>query len=126
MPTFDLLVVGAGGGPSEANLSGCVCNAASWRKKIPCFADGRKLIGICSRLTTSLGRMVLSLSKLASTFSLYLLELYLFIILAGSGLGALKRILEENPGLLSETPGGKPGPTATQLHSYIRFVLPFS
>ncbi|KAL5490093.1 PDE1 [Sanghuangporus weigelae] len=81
MPTFDLLVVGAGGGPSEANLSGYLLKAhdKSW-------SDG--IIG---------------------------LE-------AGSGLGALKRILKEKPDLLSEAPG-ESGPTANQLHSYIRTYL---
>ncbi|THH05574.1 hypothetical protein EW145_g4693 [Phellinidium pouzarii] len=75
MSTFDLLVVGSGGGPSEINLSGYLLKAheSSW-------TDG--IVGIE----------------------------------AGSGLGALSRILQDKPDLFGST-------TAVQIYSYLRSYL---
>ncbi|KAI5124052.1 hypothetical protein M0805_003881 [Coniferiporia weirii] len=81
MPSFDLLVVGSGGGPGEVNLSGYLLKAheSSWD-------DG--IVG---------------------------LE-------AGSGLGALTRILKEQPDLFAAA-AGEPGPSAVQIYSKVRTYL---
>ncbi|EJD02095.1 uncharacterized protein FOMMEDRAFT_29194 [Fomitiporia mediterranea MF3/22] len=81
-PSFDLVVVGAGGGPSEANLSGYLLKTheKSW-------SDG--IVGIE----------------------------------AGSGLGALRRILQENPKLFSSSADGESGLDAGQVYSALRTYL---
>jgi len=83
MPTFDLVVVGSGGGPSELNISAYLLKArdSSWKEGV---------VGIE----------------------------------AGSGLGALKRILERNPDLFREGNGRNAcSYSASQIYSNVRTFL---
>ncbi|KLO12011.1 hypothetical protein SCHPADRAFT_905529 [Schizopora paradoxa] len=84
MPTFDLVVVGSGGGPSELNISAYLLKARD-----SCWSDG--VVGIE----------------------------------AGSGLGALKQILERKPDLFNEGVGEKQvrSYTAPQIYSNVRAFL---
>ena len=118
MPAFDLVVVGSGGGPSETDISAYACrrlcaNAA----KVACFRyllkardanwrDG--IIGIEAGTWPS--------------NTTYFVDL---TVCLGSGLGALKRILELKPDLLADECNSNAKPySASQIYSFVRCVDP--
>jgi hypothetical protein len=118
MSTFDMVVVGCGGGPSETNLS------AYGLFRVPSgygYTNAHTVIkGTLLSPATVNGRMaLLELKPVRDSCCLF--SIYCFLNLGcplGSGIGALRKIMRDDKTLL-ESSSGTPY-TATDIYSFLR------